>query len=255
MPYTGANQQELALAHIRDRIPSVSELNPNVPDKLAKMVLRAMAKDRQDRFRDADQLGNVLRDFREKSMQPGSVKPQVSEPSNPQQSQPATPNPTASTEPRNIPPGNRPPGIGIPPAPTQRGNNAEVTAKYSAAPQAPPPYDPRRPYQQGQQSPPSVPNPITQQPQAFEQRYVAPPIVQQPQQQQYVPQQNPQAQNYPAPPSVPSDSGHYAAQYSRPMPVEDDDTGFDYVTLVLAFIAILAFLGLIPVWIWVLASR
>ncbi len=28
LPYTGANQQELALAHIRDRIPMVTEFNP-----------------------------------------------------------------------------------------------------------------------------------------------------------------------------------------------------------------------------------
>jgi eukaryotic-like serine/threonine-protein kinase len=260
LPYSGANQQELAMAHIRDRIPSASEFNPNVPEKLAKMIVKAMGKEPQNRFRDADQFGNVLRDYRDKARMntanPPEVQAGASLPSGV-----IDPNLTAgqSTEPRNAPPGNRPPGIGIPPAPTQRGNNAEVTAKYSAAPQAPPPYDPRRPYQQPQQAQPSVPNPITQPPQPFEQRYVPPPVQQvvQPQPQTYQPQaQQYQPNNYPVPPQSPSDSGYNTAQYSRPMrPETNEEEGFDYVTLVLAFIAIIAFLGLIPLWIFVIASR
>ncbi|MDQ7034398.1 MAG: protein kinase [Anaerolineae bacterium] len=245
LPYTGTNQQELAMAHIRDSIPSVTTFNPTVPDKLAKMVMKAMSKEPQNRFRDGDQFGNVLRDFRDKARMNTANPPRVvAPPPSPTDSKPLSQQPT---EPRNVPPASRPPGIGIPPAPSPRGSNAEVTAKYSPAPQAPPPYDPRRPYQQSQ---PSVPNPITQAPQPFEQRYVPPPI------QQGVQQQMPQQPNYPAPPQSPSDSGYYTAQYSRPItPDIDEDGGFDAVTLVLALIAIIAFLGLIPLWAFVIASR
>jgi eukaryotic-like serine/threonine-protein kinase len=252
LPYAGTNQQELAMAHIRERIPSVTEFNPTVPDKLAKMIIKAMGKEPNNRFRDADQLGNVLRDFRDKAGQ-GTVvhQPNIATPSSPSESAPQT---AQQTELRNPPPGSRPPGVGIPPAPTQRGNNADVTAKYSAAPSAPPPYDPRRPYQQPQDAQPSVPNPIVQPPQPFQQRYTPPPVQGQVVQQQ-VPQQGQFQPNYPVPPQAPSDSGYYTAQYSRPMQPQDEEEPFDYVTLVLAFIAIVAFLGLIPLWIFVLASR
>jgi serine/threonine protein kinase len=42
LPYAGANQQELAMAHIREPIPNISDINPAVPDRLSKMVYRAM---------------------------------------------------------------------------------------------------------------------------------------------------------------------------------------------------------------------
>lgn len=45
LPYTGSNQQELAMAHIKEPIPNVSDINPAVPDRLSKMVYRAMSKD------------------------------------------------------------------------------------------------------------------------------------------------------------------------------------------------------------------
>lgn len=251
LPFTGTNQQELAMAHIRDRIPSVTEFNPNVSDKLAKMVMKAMSKEPQNRFRDGDQFGNVLRDFRDKArMNTANPSQVVAPPPSPSDSKPMS---RQATELRNVPPGSRPPGIGIPPAPSPRGSNAEVTAKYSPAPHSPPPYDPRRPYQQPPQSQPSVPNPITQAPQPFQQRYVSPPAQAQGSQQQ-VPQQH--QPSYPAPPQSPSDSGYYTAQYSRPItPDVEESSGFDAVTLVLAFIAIIAFLGLIPLWAFVIASQ
>ncbi|MFN8564190.1 MAG: protein kinase [Anaerolineae bacterium] len=45
LPYTGANQQELALAHIRERIPTVIEFNPNVPESLSRIVYKTMSKE------------------------------------------------------------------------------------------------------------------------------------------------------------------------------------------------------------------
>ncbi len=66
LPYTGANQQELALAHIRDRIPMVTEFNPNVPEPLARIVYKTMSKEPAARYRMADQLGHILASYRDR---------------------------------------------------------------------------------------------------------------------------------------------------------------------------------------------
>src|SRR5690606_7672073 len=69
LPYTGANQQEFALAHIRDRIPQVTEFNPRVPEALASIVFKVMSKEPAARYRMADQLGNILISYRDRSKQ------------------------------------------------------------------------------------------------------------------------------------------------------------------------------------------
>src|SRR5690606_34716323 len=69
LPYIGANQQELALAHIRERIPSVTEFNPAVPESLAKIIQKVMSKDPNARYSNADQLGNVLKSYRDRARQ------------------------------------------------------------------------------------------------------------------------------------------------------------------------------------------
>jgi len=60
LPYNGADQQELALAHIRDQIPHVMELNPNVPVHLDRIIYKVMSKEPASRYRTADQLGRIL---------------------------------------------------------------------------------------------------------------------------------------------------------------------------------------------------
>lgn len=223
LPYSGANQQELALAHIREPIPMVTQFNPNVSDRLAKMIYRAMSKDPRDRFRDADQFGNVLRGYRDTARDQTVTNQPPVEVSAPQPS--------------------RPPQAEVPPKPASN----EVTAKYSAAPEAPKPYDPRASY--GNQRP-SVPNPVTQAPQPFEQRYVAP-------SQQATDGASPQytPASYPPPPQQGTDSGYYAP-HSQPIMIDEHETeGLDIVTMILAFLALLSVGGLIPLWIFVFASR
>jgi serine/threonine-protein kinase len=228
LPYIGTNQQELALAHIKEPIPNVSDINPAVPDRLSKIVYRAMSKDLRDRFRDGDQLGSVLRDFRERSREHTATNPNVDIPS----PRVHDSKPVAQT---TQPPGNRPPGIGSPPR-----INSDVTARYSSAPHAPEPYNPRQ-----QASIPSPQGSITQPPQAFEQRF-SPPM---PPQQQAA---YPPAQAYP--PQI-GDSGPYPPQYSRPMSVtHEEDEGIDYVTILLGILAVLAIGGLILLWIFVIAN-
>ncbi len=81
LPYSGANQQELALAHIRERIPMVTEFNPTVPDSLAKIVYKTMSKDPVARYRLADQLGHILISYRDRGREtpiaPPAPIPQV----------------------------------------------------------------------------------------------------------------------------------------------------------------------------------
>lgn len=142
LPYAGANQQELALAHIRDRIPMVTEFNPNVPENLAKIVYKTMSKDPVQRYRMADQLGHILISYRDR----GREQPQqVSAP--PPQPQSI---PTIQVRPPQQPM--------IPPAPQMVGDPLP-THRYDLAPNAPGSGAPfRQPPQPPPQAIPSVPS-------------------------------------------------------------------------------------------------
>ncbi len=103
-PYSGKDQRELALAHLQSPVPMVTEINPNVPPNLAQIIYRTMSKDPAQRYRMADQLGNVLKSYQERerggyvstppSMPPLTVASQMppSQPVYPQQ--PVDPVPT-----------------------------------------------------------------------------------------------------------------------------------------------------------------
>lgn len=120
-PYEGANQQELALAHIRDRIPLVTEMNPAVPASLAQIIFRTMSKDPTQRYRTADQLGAVLTAYRDREM---SVRTSPSVAAPPVQGVQPIPPPAWSAPQNPIP---QPPQY-VPAAQTQR---------YDLAPRAP----------------------------------------------------------------------------------------------------------------------
>ncbi len=60
LPYSGADQQELALAHIREQVPHVMDLNPSVPVHLDRIIYKVMSKEPSARYRTADQLGRIL---------------------------------------------------------------------------------------------------------------------------------------------------------------------------------------------------
>ncbi len=209
LPYTGANQQDLALAHIRERVPRVTELNPSVPESLANIVYKVMGKEANDRYRMADQLGHVLQNFKDKArdytaQNNPNVPPAV--PSQPPQVAPQIPMP--------------PSGVGsraVPPMPA----SSEPTMKFSPAPSAPQPYNPRA---AAQGMMPNNPSPV-QQPQPLEQRFTAPPPRFGDSSQQFSPR-----------------------QYSQPMPVTDENEGTDWVTIILAILAFLAVAGLVPLW-------
>lgn len=122
-PYEGANQQELALAHIRARIPMVTELNPAVPSGLAQIIFKTMSKDPGQRYRQADQLGNILTSYRDRELNSRPAQPAVYAPQS-QSVQPIPP-PVWST----------PPVQPVQPPPVYPA--AGVTQQYGLAPRAP----------------------------------------------------------------------------------------------------------------------
>lgn len=60
LPYTGQSQQDLALAHLRERVPLVTEFNPNINPNLAQIIFKTMSKRPTDRWQNAEQLASIL---------------------------------------------------------------------------------------------------------------------------------------------------------------------------------------------------
>ncbi len=65
LPFVGATQRDLALAHIQAEIPRAIELNPELPIELSNVIYKVMSKGPNDRYKHADQLGNILQRIRE----------------------------------------------------------------------------------------------------------------------------------------------------------------------------------------------
>lgn len=67
LPYIGASQRELALAHIQSEIPSAREFNPSISEEVSSIIAKVMSKRPNDRYKHADQLGHILRQARERN--------------------------------------------------------------------------------------------------------------------------------------------------------------------------------------------
>ncbi len=248
LPYTGSNQQELALAHIRTPVPMASEFNPNIPENLAQIVHQAMSKERNSRFRMADQLGRVLVDYRDQGRNntvagaPVNARP-VSKPQNPSESvaPPSTPPPESKSERPSTPP-SQPPQAPPPPAQQQQRPG---TPPYPQHPVTPPP----RP-----QAPPPIGPPT--------QRYN--PAPEAPAPINYNRSGTPAApygntRSRPMAPQNVHDSRPFPAQtpYNRIADDLDQENGFqlDGVTIALGILAFLSVACLIPLYIAVLQAR
>lgn len=134
LPYTGTNQQELALAHIRDRVPMVTEVNPQIAEALASIVYKVMSKEPASRYRMADQLGNILVSYRDRNRQSSSVSIPAAPPRNNAptlQNQSPVPQPPAPVwqpaQPQSV----------VPPPPGYVRNDPNATQQYGLAPDAP----------------------------------------------------------------------------------------------------------------------
>jgi eukaryotic-like serine/threonine-protein kinase len=257
LPYTGTNQQELALAHIREQIPLVNQLNPAVPETLAQIVYKVMSKDPAARYRMADQLGHVLEGYRDRGQQQtmasAAPMPRPAQPNFPQQ-------PVYAPPPAQVPPlppqYTAPPGQGLP----------FSQPNLPVQPQVPLPYSQPQPPMQPQYVQPPQPLPFTQAGAAQldpTQRYGAPEAPnfgRQPTPGYNPPgpqSMQPDANTFQAPQSAPP----WAAGNSQQMTLREpdrsteSDSGLDWVTIVLAILAFIAVLGLIPLWIAVYVAR
>ncbi len=145
LPYSGSSQQELAMAHLRDRVPLVSEFNPAVPDNLAKIIYKVMSKEPAARYRMADQLGHILRSYRERSRAMTSSNPPVESPRPLEPSMPPPPPlpqprpfpmPQSPTRPPSVPQPTNPVWPTNPQPPANLPEAVTPTQQYGLAPQA-----------------------------------------------------------------------------------------------------------------------
>jgi eukaryotic-like serine/threonine-protein kinase len=79
-PYEGANQQELALAHIQKPIPRVTDINPAIKPSLSEIVHKTMSKEPNQRYLTANQLMTVLEGYRDRELLGKRVPQVISEP-------------------------------------------------------------------------------------------------------------------------------------------------------------------------------
>ncbi|MDQ6670782.1 MAG: serine/threonine protein kinase, partial [Chloroflexota bacterium] len=60
VPYRGHTPLGLAMQHVREPVPSARELNPRLPSSIEAVLSKALAKDREDRFRSGAALIEAL---------------------------------------------------------------------------------------------------------------------------------------------------------------------------------------------------
>lgn len=260
LPYSGADQQELAMAHIREQVPHVVDYNPNVPVHLDRIIYKVMGKEPSQRYRTADQLGRILISYQKQGQD--VTQNQGTPP-------PATPQPVVK------PPSNQPiPAL----RPTATGNTPPPTST------TPPPIQPSlsQPAQQPVSQTPS--KQMAAQPSSAVPAQATPPYANQAYQQYsntgqnnagqgggYVPPAY--AQNYPnqgysasgtsgqrpannnaLPNAYPPGSGGYQSESSSVRPITPAYTvaprqnSIDLVSIILAIIAFVAVIGLVLLW-------
>lgn len=215
LPYVGASQQDLAMAHIRNEIPHVRDYAPHVPAELDRIVYKLMSKEPTSRYRVGDQLAQVLVAYRQRGQQNTSVNPRVY-----QSAAPEAPSPSPQP---NIPA----PEVPAPPAdaaqPQQRPlyREPEPTQKYSVAPEAPPP-------------PPNYRPPVSApvRPSSAEAAGYVPPV----------------GHDGGLPPQPSQPLQRTMGSTGRSVPIEPAESGLDVVTIVLAFLAFVAVAGLLPLY-------
>ena len=61
-PFEGDTAARVMIAHARDPVVPPSTINPDVPEDLEAVILKALAKDREDRYQTAEELAGALAD-------------------------------------------------------------------------------------------------------------------------------------------------------------------------------------------------
>lgn len=60
VPFKGDNPVQIAMRHLREEVPSVKEFNPTLPQSIENIILKATAKNRQFRYKNAKEMLNDL---------------------------------------------------------------------------------------------------------------------------------------------------------------------------------------------------
>ena len=90
LPFEAEAPAALALMHLRDDPPLVTELRPSVPTPVAKIVHKILAKEPSARYRTADQLGRILKTYYSESGQVTAALPTPVAPERPSPEPPAS---------------------------------------------------------------------------------------------------------------------------------------------------------------------
>jgi eukaryotic-like serine/threonine-protein kinase len=230
LPYSGADQQELALAHIREQVPHVMDMNPSVPVHLDRIIYKVMSKEPANRYRTADQLGRILISYQKQGQDATSNVPFMG----PTPNQSGVPSPVQSA-----PPQQQAPRPVQQPAPNQRPT---FFTGNTPPPQSPYAQQPTNPRQNAYGNAPVQQAPYVQ-PGTGSQNRVGTGSM---------PPANPftkPATGVYAPPST----GPYTPDGSGPRKAPDYQVhapppSIDLLSIFLAFIAFLAVMGLLPLW-------
>ena len=75
VPYGGDNLMAIAMRHVRDPVPSVRALRPDVPERVDSVVAKAMAKRPEDRFESMDALAAALEACRAEVVEDAQARP------------------------------------------------------------------------------------------------------------------------------------------------------------------------------------
>lgn len=215
LPFLGTDQQELALAHIREAPPNSSELNPNIPESLDRILQKVLSKEPASRYRTAEQLGRILISYRRQGQVTTDQVPQVD---NIEDQNPTLPSET------------------IPPPPHQDPVYEQQRVSYSQIP-----YEDHAGYQPEQS--PGIRSPYP--PTASEARTDAYMNAN-----SHSPATTPnmpsvEAPHFSPPPPPRAPEAMLQSRYRATTPPQQ----LDLVTMVLAFLAFIAVVLLIPLWI------
>ncbi|NDJ76146.1 MAG: protein kinase [Chloroflexi bacterium] len=228
LPFIGNDQQELAMAHIREAPPDVSELNPNVPVHLDRILHKVLSKEPASRYRTADQLGRILISYKRQGYvttdQAGpkvgtddAIPPEPPSVTQPSIAAPAVVPPNHAPQPQN----NYPSVIRISDTQAEAATNA-YTGELGRSPAVP---------YRGRQE--QIPHPAQRSQPYNGAPYDSP--------QHHTP---PLSSSQPYHPARPPDA-MLQSRYRAAEPPEQ----LDLVTIVLAFLAFIAVVLLIPLWI------
>jgi serine/threonine-protein kinase len=136
LPFVGTDQQELAMAHIRETPPNASDFNPNVPVHVDRILQKAMSKEPEARYRDAEQMGRILATYRRQGQVTTDQVPEV------ESSEPGTPAPRfPASQPLPVqvaPPYNRPDYVArtprVPDGRSEAATNLYAQPPYTGSP-------------------------------------------------------------------------------------------------------------------------